>query len=96
LVAVSYRIPANSAGGAEDSADWSMHGRSYYEQRFSPLKQINGENVGKLGLVWSHEFGTNRGLEATPLVVNGVIYTTADWSVGVCDGCADGAGAVDV
>src|SRR6201982_2616814 len=71
----------NSTTGAGDSADWSMHGRSYDEQRFSPLKQINAETVGKLGLVWSHEFGTNRGLEATPLVVNGVIYTTADWSV---------------
>lgn len=64
-----------------DSPDWSMHGGSYDEQRFSPLKQINEQNVQKLGLVWSHEFFTNRGLEATPLVVNGVIYTTGEWSV---------------
>jgi quinohemoprotein ethanol dehydrogenase len=71
----------NSAKVAEESNDWSMHGRSYDEQRFSPLKQINEQNVEKLGLVWSHEFGTNRGLEATPLMVNGVIYTTVEWSV---------------
>jgi len=58
-----------------------MYGRTNDEQRFSPLKQINDKNVQKLGLVWSHEFGTNRGLEATPLVVNGVIYTTGEWSV---------------
>jgi len=58
-----------------------MYGRTNDEQRFSPLKQINDQNVQKLGLVWSHEFGTNRGLEATPLVVNGVIYTTGEWSV---------------
>ena len=65
----------------DDSPDWSMYGRSYDEQRFSPLKQINEQNVEKLGLVWSNEFGTTRGLEATPLVVNGVIYTTVEWSV---------------
>lgn len=58
-----------------------MYGRTNDEQRFSPLNQINEQNVSKLGLVWSREFGTTRGLEATPLVVNGVIYTTGEWSV---------------
>jgi PQQ-dependent dehydrogenase (methanol/ethanol family) len=58
-----------------------MYGGGYDEQRFSPLKQINEQNVDKLGLLWSHEFGTTRGLEATPLVVSGVIYTTGEWSV---------------
>jgi quinohemoprotein ethanol dehydrogenase len=71
----------NSSKSIADSTDWSMYGRTNDEQRFSPLKQINDQNVQKLGLVWSHEFGTNRGLEATPLVVNGVIYTTGEWSV---------------
>ena len=75
-----YRF-AKSARAADESGDWSMHGGNYREQQFSPLKQINVENVGKLGLLWSHEFGTYRGLEATPLVVNGVIYTTVEWSV---------------
>jgi PQQ-dependent dehydrogenase (methanol/ethanol family) len=72
---------SNSGKAAGDSNDWSMHGGNYREQQFSPLKQINSENVDKLGLVWSHEFGTHRGLEATPLVENGVIYTTVEWSV---------------
>jgi quinohemoprotein ethanol dehydrogenase len=72
---------SNSATTVADSSDWSMYGGSYNEQRFSPLKQINEENVAQLGLVWSHEFGTNRGLEATPLIVNGVLYTTVEWSV---------------
>jgi len=66
---------------ADDAADWTMYGRSYDEQRFSPLTQINEQNVAKLGLLWSREFGTTRGLEATPLVLNGVIYTTGEWSV---------------
>jgi len=72
---------SNSSKSFADSPDWSIHGRTNDEQRFSPLKQINDQNVQKLGLVWSHELGTNRGLEATPLVVNGVIYTTGEWSV---------------
>src|SRR5260370_8130314 len=67
--------------GNDDGADWIMYGRTYDEQRFSPLHHISEQNIGKLGLVWSREFGTARGLEATPLVVNGVIYTTGEWSV---------------
>ena len=72
---------SNSSKSIADSPDWSMYGRTYDEQRFSPLNQINEQNVSKLGLLWSHEFGTARGLEATPLVVNGVIYSTGEWSV---------------
>ncbi len=61
--------------------DWTMHGRTNDEQRFSPLSQINEQNIGQLGLLWDRELGTTRGLEATPLVSNGVIYTTGEWSV---------------
>jgi quinohemoprotein ethanol dehydrogenase len=61
--------------------DWLSYGRDYYEQRFSPLTEINDTNVAKLGLAWQFETATERGLEATPLVVDGVMYTTASWSV---------------
>jgi PQQ-dependent dehydrogenase (methanol/ethanol family) len=81
LLALAACKSSNSSKSIADSPDWSMHGRTNDEQRFSPLKQINDQNVQKLGLVWSHELGTNRGLEATPLIVNGVIYTTGEWSV---------------
>ncbi len=64
-----------------DTANWILHGRTYEEQRFSPLRQINESTVTRLGLLWSRELGTPRGLEATPLVVDGVIYTTGSWSV---------------
>ena len=70
--------PATAAGVG---TDWTMYGRTNDEQRFSPLNQINEQNIGKLGLAWSKELGTTRGLEATPLVSNGVIYTTGEWSV---------------
>ncbi len=64
-----------------DTANWLTHGRTYSEQRFSPLNQITEQNVSRLGLVWSRELDTTRGLEATPLVLDGVIYTTGPWSV---------------
>ena len=65
----------------QDAQDWITHGRSYSEQRFSPLTGIRADNVGQLGLAWSFDTDTDRGLEATPLVVDGVLFTTGSWSV---------------
>jgi quinohemoprotein ethanol dehydrogenase len=64
-----------------NTGDWTLYGRTNDEQRFSPLEQITEQNVSQLGLLWSRELGTTRGLEATPLVENGVIYTTGEWSM---------------
>lgn len=61
--------------------DWLTHGLTYAEQRFSPLTQINESTVDKLGLAWSFDTGTDRGLEATPIVVDGVLYFTGSWSI---------------
>jgi PQQ-dependent dehydrogenase (methanol/ethanol family) len=83
--------PAAPAGaGAIDAAriaaadgepgSWLAHGRSYDEQRFSPLDQIRTGNVGEIGLAWSFELESTRGVEATPIVVDGVMYLTGPWS----------------
>lgn len=64
----------------DDSANWITHGRTYSEQRYSPLDQINAENVGDLGLAWSADMDTARGQEATPLVMDGKLYLTTAWS----------------
>lgn len=64
-----------------DSANWLMYGRTYSEQRFSPLNQINENTVSRLGVAWSRDLPTTRGVEATPVVVDGVMYTTSTWSV---------------
>ncbi len=61
--------------------EWLTHGRTYSEQRYSPLDQVNRETVGKLGLAWSYDLPEDRGIEATPLVADGVMYTTSSWSV---------------
>src|SRR3974390_3334793 len=68
-------------GADQDGANWLQYGATYDDHRYSPLIQINEQTVGKLGLVWSRELNTTRGLEATPLVENGVIYTTGSWSI---------------
>lgn len=65
----------------QDSRNWLMYGRTYDDHRFSPLNQINEQTVARLGLAWSHEFGTTRGLESTPLVKDGVLYATSAWSL---------------
>lgn len=64
-----------------DSANWLSYGRTYSEQRHSPLKQIDETTVGRLGLAWFVDLQTLRGLEATSLVSDGVLYTTSAWSV---------------
>ncbi len=64
----------------QDAGNWLSHGRTYAEQRFSPLDKINEQNVGQLGLAWSLDLDTHRGQEATPLIIDGVIYSTSAWS----------------
>ncbi len=80
----SETTPRNSSSTVEvasESANWLMYGRTYNDQRFSPLNQINEQSVANLGMVWSQELDTTRGLEATPIVEDGVIYTTGSWNV---------------
>jgi PQQ-dependent dehydrogenase (methanol/ethanol family) len=64
-----------------EPGNWMSHGRTYSEQRFSPLDKVSTANVGDLGLAWSYELATNRGVETTPIVVDGVMYVTSAWSV---------------
>lgn len=72
---------ARILGADGEPGNWLTHGRTYSEQRFSPLDQINTENVGQLGLAWSYEMRAPRGAEATPIVVDGVMYVTSAWSI---------------
>jgi quinohemoprotein ethanol dehydrogenase len=64
----------------DEPGNWLTYGRTYNEQRFSPLKEINAKNIGQLGLAWFHDLDTRRGQEATPIVVDGVMYFTTAWS----------------
>ena len=65
---------------ADPGSEWLNYGRGYKEQRFSPLDSIHRDNIDDLDLAWSFKFDTARGMEATPLVHNGVIYISTGWS----------------
>jgi quinohemoprotein ethanol dehydrogenase len=68
------------AAADREPQNWMSTGRDYAEDRFSPLRQINAGNVAKLGLAWYFETDSTIGTEATPLVVDGVMYTTSVWN----------------
>src|SRR5215472_16299604 len=73
-----------AAGTANDpmAGSWLTYGLTQGETRYSPLQQINGSNVAKLGLAWSYEVGAGGGnQEATPLVWNNTIYGITTYSV---------------
>jgi quinohemoprotein ethanol dehydrogenase len=60
---------------------WLAYGRDYYEQRFSPLNTINRDSVDRLNLAWARDMGTNFALEATPIMVDGILFFTTSFSV---------------
>ncbi|WP_426441332.1 PQQ-dependent dehydrogenase, methanol/ethanol family [Bradyrhizobium genosp. P] len=70
-------IKANTA----TSQDWPTIGFDYAETRFSKLNQITSDNVKGLGLVWSYSLASERGIEATPVVVDGIMFQTGPWSI---------------
>jgi quinohemoprotein ethanol dehydrogenase len=72
---------ARLLAGEPDGANWLSYGRTYDEQRFSPLTLVSDSNVSQLGLEWSSDLDTARGQEATPIVVDGVMYISTAWSM---------------
>src|SRR5258708_20169069 len=78
--AVSANVDGARIGKADqDAADWLTYGRTYGEQRFSPLNRITAGNAEQLGLAWYADLDTARGQEATPLVIDGVMYVSTPW-----------------
>ena len=65
----------------QEPGNWMSHGRTYDEQRYSPLDSVNASNVGQLGMAWTTKLDIDSGTEATPLVVDGVMYTTGAFSI---------------
>src|SRR5262245_37908623 len=71
---------ARLIGADQDPTNWMTYGRTYSEQRFSPLAQITAHHVKLLGLAWYSDFDVDRGQEATPLIIEGVMYVSTAWS----------------
>src|SRR5579863_8824993 len=71
---------ARVIAAAADGTNWLVGGRTFDEQHFSPLKQVDDQNVGKLGLAWATDIESAMGLATEPIVVDGVIYVSAPQS----------------
>jgi quinohemoprotein ethanol dehydrogenase len=78
------------ANAGKEAGQWLMDGRTYSAQRYSPLKVIDESNVAQLGLAWYAELDTYRGVEATPLFVDGVLYDTSAWNITTAYDARDG------
>ena len=72
--------PERLLSASSESDNWLMYGRDYANQRFSPLRAIRRDNVRNLVPVWSFQTGVPDGLEATPLLIDGVIFLTTAWN----------------
>ena len=62
-----------------DDNQWAVAGKDYGNTRFSPLKEINAENVGKLSLVYSFSLASLRSNESSPVVIGKTLYVTTSW-----------------
>lgn len=67
------------AGADSEPYNWYATNRGASEDHYSPLDRINESNVRSLGFAWQYATGTTRGLEASPLVIDGVMYTSGNW-----------------
>jgi len=59
---------------SQDPANWAMQAGNFANHRYSELKQINKENVGKLKVAWTMSTGVLRGHEGSPLVIGDMMY----------------------
>ncbi len=85
---VDKKIPTLATVSSEHIANanatpevWLSYGGTYDEQRFSRLKNITQDNVKDLGVAWTYDLETSRGVEATPIIVDGIMYVTGAWSI---------------
>jgi quinohemoprotein ethanol dehydrogenase len=72
---------ARLASGAKDPSQWLTPGGDASGSYYSALTQINEHNVATLGFAWDYSLGTRRGLEATPVVVDGTLFTSGNWGI---------------
>lgn len=80
IAKVTNDIDEKAIASSDKSGDWLSYGRNYKEDRYSNLDQINKENLDKLGLAWSVELGTTKGLLSTPIVVDGIMFFSGEFN----------------
>jgi len=74
VYAADRNIDDKAISDSANTADWLAYGRNHNEQRYSPLKDINSDNIVKIGVEWYMDLPRDIGLVSTPLVIDGVMY----------------------
>ncbi|MDH3533351.1 MAG: PQQ-binding-like beta-propeller repeat protein, partial [Gammaproteobacteria bacterium] len=64
-----------------DGSNWLVKGGNALGQHYSALAQVNAGNVADLGLAWAADIPAPDGIAATPIVVDGVVYLAAAYSI---------------
>ena len=64
-----------------EPGQWMMVGGTYEERHYSPLDEINRDNVSELNLAWYADYDVNLSQQGTPLYIDGVIYVSTAWSM---------------
>jgi len=87
FVLSSIRAQSPAAGrvnlarvASDDGSNWLLNGRTFDSAHFSPLKQINDQNISKLGLAWYMDVDSAMGIVSEPIVVDGIAYVSAPQS----------------
>ncbi|QPC95996.1 hypothetical protein [Mesorhizobium sp. INR15] len=75
----SYSDATANFAGAGKPGEWTSQARDYANTRFSPLKEITPDNVGKLKVAWTFSDGTQYGHEGAPLVVGDTMYVVSPY-----------------
>ena len=78
--ALHASIDNQALASGEDGRNWAAWGRTFDEQRYSPLDQVNRENIDRLGLAWTYELDKVWSVSSQPLAVDGVIYIAVGYS----------------
>jgi len=68
---------------AKDAKNWLIYGRDYTNQRYSPLRQINAQNVGSMVPRWVYQTGVIGSFQTVPIVVDGVMYLTTPYNTAI-------------
>jgi quinohemoprotein ethanol dehydrogenase len=80
-IGVSAEFDAAELDNEQNGKNWLAHGRTHSEQRYSPLDEINADNISKLGLAWSLELPDARQIVSTTLAIDGILYVTSSFSI---------------
>ncbi len=81
VLAAETLIDDKALANEAEMNNWAGFGRTYSEQRFSPITQIDETNIGKLGVEWYLDLPKDRSLTGTPLVIDGILYFNGSYNV---------------